>query len=167
MTAKSGMINFKVAISNFFRDEKLFIAVERAEFRALRWQGGYVRKAAQNLIVKPTRPNSRSAPGKPPFDQTGRFKRSILFSYDKPSHSVVVGPVLYSAKHGVIPAALEHGGTTLIDERRPDFSTGERKMIRTGRKKRITIKPRPFMGPALQASESHLADIWRNSVRAR
>lgn len=157
-------VKLKVSVKTFFREDKLMDAVERAEFRALRWQGGYVRKAAQNRINEG---GDSSAPGESPTDQTGKLKNSILFSYEAASHSVVIGPKLISTKRGLIPAALEHGGTTMIDSTRAVYKNGERKFVKDGGKRRIKIEPRPFMGPALEASLSHLSEIWAKSVQSR
>lgn len=165
--ATVGSLNIKVAIKNFFREDMVIGAVDRAEIRAMRWQGGYVRKAAQESITRPTRKSARSAPGKPPFSQTGRLKKSILFSYDKASHSVVVGPTLFSSKHGVIPGTLEHGGTTSVKAMRVEFVNGKKVFVPTGGRKTIKVKPRPFMRPALERSQDALVSIWNKSVRSR
>ena len=164
MSVKLGSVHIKVSVTTLFRDDKLMGAVERAEMKALRWQGGYVRKAAQNRLTKG---KESSAPGQSPTDQTGKFKKSILFSYDAANHSVVIGPRIINIKRGLIPAALEHGGTTMIDSTRAVYTNGKRKFVKDGGKRRVKIEARPTMGPALDSSLSHLSDIWAKSVRSR
>lgn len=167
-----GGMNYKVAIKKFFKPDELIEATRRAEYRGLRHQGGYVMKAARASIVKPARKNARSAPGKPPFSQTGRLRSSILFTYDNSSHSVVVGAFSFGSKGNAVPGALEHGGQVKIDETVFAWEKNSRnKMVRrrkkTGRKKTVTVKARPYMGPALERSKSALDAIWKNSIGAK
>lgn len=167
-----GGMNYKAAIKTFFKPDEMIDAVNKAEYKALRHQGGYVMKAARASIKKPTRKNARSAPGNPPFSQTGRLKSSILFSHDKATNSVVVGAFSFGTKGDAIPGALEHGGTIKIAEtvfvwEKNSRSKMVRKRKKTGRKKVVTVKARPYMGPALERSKSALDSIWRNSIGAR
>lgn len=167
-----GGIRYKTAVQNFFKPDELIKATNRAEYKALRHQGGYVMKAARASIVKPTRRNARSLPGKPPFSQTGRLKRSILFAYEKSSNSVLVGAFSFGSKGDAIPGALEYGGQIQIAEtvfvwEKNSRNKVVRKRKKTGRKKTVTVKARPYMGPALERSKSALDSIWKNSIGAR
>lgn len=69
----------------------------------------------------PPKPRRVSAPGQPPYSHTGDL-RKILFAYDSPRQSVVIGPVKLN-KSGSAPEVLEYGGNG--------------------------VQARPYMGPAL------------------
>ena len=88
-----------------------------------------------------------SDPGKEPLDQTGLLRQFILYAYDPASGGVFIGPVKLN-KPGLAAAALEHGGPSI-----------------NAKGKRITIKARPFMGPALERKRTKLAELWANSLK--
>ena len=58
-------------------------------------------------------------------------------------------------KAGTPPAALEHGGRSVVVE-------GTR---RRHRKRHVRIAVRPSMGPALAKEAPKFPKLWRNSVR--
>jgi hypothetical protein len=149
----------------FFDRPRVQRAVNAANRRALAKAGAIVRKTAQRslrkapYVTRKPRGGERtdfrtksSRPGQPPYSQTGLLKRFLFFGYDPARESVVVGPARL-AKRGDAPHVLEYGGTTVIDPRR-------------GRRRRIRIAPRPFMGPALEQERSKLPRLWANSVRS-
>ena len=132
----------------FFTSKAVLSATDRATRRVLSKFGAYVRRTAKSSIRKR---KAISAPGKPPSSHTGLLKRFILFGYDPAKRSVVIGPLrLTRGGRGDAPRALEEGGTTQV--------------VRRGRKKRVKIKARPFMGPAMEKEKPKLPQMWRNSV---
>ena len=132
----------------FFTSKAVLSATDRATRRVLSRFGAYVRRAAKSSIRKR---KAISAPGKPPSSHTGLLKRFILFGYDPTRRSVVIGPLrLTRGNRCDAPRALEEGGTA--------------RMVRRGRKKRMTIKARPFMGPAMEKEKPKLPHMWRDSV---
>jgi len=123
-------------------------ATDRATRRVFSKFGAYVRRAAKSSIRKR---KAISAPGKPPSSHTGLLKRFILFGYDPAKRSVVIGPLRLTRRgRGDAPQALEEGGTS--------------RMVRRGRKKRVKIKARPFMGRAMEKEKPKLPQMWRDSV---
>ena len=132
----------------FFTSKAVLSATDRATRRVLSKFGAYVRRTAKSSIRKR---KAISSPGSPPSSHTGLLKRFILFGYDPSKRSVVIGPLrLTRGGRGDAPRALEEGGTTQV--------------VRRGRKKRVKIKARPFMGPAMEKEKPKLPQMWRNSV---
>ena len=132
----------------FFTSKAVLSATDRATRRVLSKFGAYVRRTAKSSIRKR---KAISRPGSPPSSHTGLLKRFILFGYDPAKRSVVIGPLrLTRGGRGDAPRALEEGGTS--------------RMVRRGRKKRVKIKARPFMGPAMEKEKPKLPQMWRNSV---
>ena len=132
----------------FFTSKAVLSVTDRATRRVLSKFGAYVRRAAKSSIRKR---KAISSPGSPPSSHTGLLKRFILFGYDPSKRSVVIGPLrLTRGGRGDAPRALEEGGTTQV--------------VRRGRKKRVKIKARPFMGPAMEKEKPKLPQMWRNSV---
>lgn len=133
----------RVDTSTFFDRDKVLDKMNREERRLLSKAGAFVRRRSRSSIRKRKKP---SAPGKPPSSHTGRYKRSILFGYDKSKRSVVIGP---SASYGGsdIPERLEFGGTTKING------------------KTARYRPRPAMGPALEAEAPNFPELFRDSVK--
>jgi hypothetical protein len=140
-------MKFDAAKSGFFDREKVIAAVDRATRDVLSKFGAFVRQRAKTSI----RPRQGTSPaGQPPHSHTGLLRRFIFFSYDNERHSVVIGPTLINTPTGA-PETLEHGGATTILDRR--------------RRTRVTIQPRPYMGPAFEAEKTQLSSLWRNPVR--
>lgn len=137
----------------FFFDRKIVMsAMDGASRRVLQKFGSFVWQTAKNSISKRKKP---SAVGQPPSSHTGLLKKFIFFSYDPISRSVVIGPAKLNQKNNDIPRILEYGGTST------DVSG-----TRSHRKsRRVRIRARPFMGPALQAELPKLPAMWRASVK--
>jgi hypothetical protein len=130
----------------FFDRGRVKHFIDTAHQKALGRIGSYVRKVARNSIR--TRAGI-SEPGQPPHSHTGLLKDWILFSYDKESLSVVVGPARLNMKSGDALEALEYGGAV--------------HSVRRGR--RMFIRARPFMGPAMEKS-APFDRFWKDSVKA-
>ena len=137
----------------FFDSAKVQAATSRAERRVLSRFGAFVRRSARSSIRKRKR---SSAVGQPPSSHTGLLKRFIFFAYEPAQRSVIIGPVRLNQKIGDAPAALEHGGQSQVVAR---GSRGKRQV------RAVTIRPRPFMGPALEREQPKLPAMWANSVK--
>jgi len=137
----------------FFDSKKVIDATTKAERRVFSRFGAFVRRAARSSIRKRKR---ASEPSKPPSSHTGLLKRFIFFVYDPNRRSVLIGPARLSGKAGDAPRALEHGGKSKIVARHKG-----RPAIRA-----VTIRARPFMGPAFEKEKPKLPAMWRDSVRA-
>jgi hypothetical protein len=136
--------------SLFFDREAVIRCVDKTILKNLSWIGGYIRRVAKNSIKKAKSYHAASAVGKPPLSHTGLLKNFIFSSFDKSKDSVVVGPVLLKTKGKNAPHNLEYGGQTTMQRR--------------AKTKQITIRPRPYMRPAMDASQGKIAQIWKNSV---
>ncbi len=129
----------------FFDSPKVLKAVDKTTRRVLSRFGAFVRRRARGSIRKRKK---TSAPGRPPTSQTGTLKRFIFFSYEPNRKSVVIGPMrLTGPDRGEAPSALEYGGTATVD------------------KTKVTIRPRPFMGPAFEKEKPKLPRMWKDSVQ--
>ncbi len=141
-------MTFQAAKGGFFDREKVQRSVDAGTRKVLSKFGAFVRQDARQRIRRRKRP---SRPGESPTNQTGLLKRHIYFVFDPDRRSVVIGPVLLNRSTGA-PATLEHGGETTIETRRREAV-------------RVTITPRPYMGPAFQQELPKLPALWRDSVK--
>lgn len=144
------MIDMRIK-SLFFDRKKVVRAVDKAKRAVLSKAGAFIRTVARTSIRKR---KGSAPPGSPPHSHVGLLRNFILFGYDRASDSVVVGPVKLN-KPTEAPRVLEHGGTTTVTK----FSHGRL------RKRRVRIKARPFMGPALEKERPKLPKLWAGSVR--
>jgi len=145
------MIGFDVK-RMFFDSKKVRSKTDKATRRVLSKFGAFVRQTAKRSIRKRKK---TSEPGKPPSSHTGLLKKFIWFGFDVVCRSVVIGPVRLTQKgRGEAPSVLEYGGTVTMRPRR-----------REGKKKRARIRPRPFMGPAMEKEKKQLPALWRDSVK--
>jgi len=130
-----------------FSGKEIVRRVNRANRSILMKAGAFVRRSARQSLRKR---KGISAPGKPPSSHTGRLKGLILFAFDAPRDSVVIGPNVIGS--GDQPGAtLEHGGVVVMKWRR--------------RAKRTRFAARPFMGPALEKERPKFDKLWTNSVK--
>jgi hypothetical protein len=142
-------LSVKAAKGGFFDRGKVIAAMDRATRKALSKFGSFVRQRAKTSIRKR---KGISPPGGPPYSHVGHVRKFLFFSYDADRKSVVIGPARLGGT--VDPAALpalEYGGT----------STG----IVKGKRRSISVRARPFMGPAFEAERPGLAAMWRDSVK--
>lgn len=142
-------MTLKSAKAGFFDRPQVINSVSRATRNVYAHFGAHVRKRARTSI-RPRPGRRRSLPGDPPFSRVGLLRRFILFAWDAKRQSVVIGPTLINKPTGA-PEILEYGGETEIVTRRE--------------RRRISIRPRPYMGPAFRAELPLLLALWRNSVR--
>ncbi len=144
------MIDMRIK-SLFFDRKAVLDAVDKAKRAVLSKAGAFIRTVARTSIRKRKGP---APPGSLPHSHVGLLRNFILFGYDRASDSVVFGPVKLN-KPTEAPRVLEHGGTTTVTK----FSRGRL------RKRRVRIKARPFMGPALEKERPKLPKLWAGSVR--
>ena len=136
----------------FFDTKTVRSKTDKATRRVLSKFGAFVRQTAKRSIRKRKK---TSEPGKPPSSHTGLLKKFIYFGFDVVRRSVVIGPVRLTRKgRGEAPSVLEYGGTVTMRSRR-----------RAGKKRRAHIRPRPFMGPAMEKEKQQLPALWRDSVK--
>lgn len=115
--------------------------------------GGYVRRTAKQSIRR-TASGKPAAPGKPPRSQTGTLKRFILFAYDKEERAVLVGPTVLPDRNKEAPESLEKGG----ESRTTVYINGAKV------KRKIKVKRRPFMEPALEKRLPDLLGLWQGDL---
>ena len=163
-------LDFKAGKEGFFDRSKVLRSLDRATARALSKFGASVRKAAQKSIVMREGPSS---PGSPPHGHTSgkvtRVSKStgkarvrrvsllrefLFFSYDPSRKSVVIGPVRLgdTVNPRALPA-LEYGGPSTAED------------PRTGRRRGVRVRARPFMGPAFERELPGLAPLFKNSLK--
>ena len=143
------MIDMRIK-SLFFDRPAVVRSVDAARRRSLSRAGAFIRTRARTSMRKR---KGTSRPGQPPYAHEGSLRRLVLFGYDRGSDSVVVGPVGF--RRSTAPNVLEFGGRTTIVRRR----RGKRES------RAVTIKARPYMGPALEKEAANLPKVWKNSVR--
>ncbi len=140
-------VTFKAAKQNFFDRERVKKSVDSATRKVLSRFGAFVRTRAKTSI---RRRKGISPPGQPPYSHVGLLRQFVLFAYDQPRRSVVIGPVLLREESDA-PKLLEHGGDVVRRTKR-----GARRMH---------YRPRPFMGPAFEKEKAALPALWKDSVR--
>lgn len=144
------MIDIRIKLL-FFDRAKVQRAVGRGKIKALSRAGAFIRQRAKSSI---RRRRGASRPGNPPHSHTGYLRNFIFFGYEPATESVVIGPVKLNQKNTEAPRTLEHGGTTVITE------------FRNGRivRRKVTIAPRRYMGPALDAEQDNIPRQWAGVV---
>lgn len=147
-------ITFNIKLSNvkrlFFDKAAVQAAFTKQERQRLSKFGAFVRTRAKSSIRKRAKP---SAPGSPPSSHTGLLKKHIYFAADPVNRSVVIGPTPLEDRTAVAPEALEVGGMSEVSESGPRGS-GVR------RRRRVFIRPRPFMEPAFREELAHFREVW-------
>lgn len=141
-------LTLKGAKAGFFDSPAVIKAVDRANRKVLSKFGAFVRTRARTSIRKR---KGTSPPGGPPYSHTGILRNLILFAYDIQGKAVVIGPVLSSKPTGA-PENLEYGGEAIIPGHK-------------GPAQRAEIKPRPYMGPAMEAERPGLPALWKDAIR--
>ena len=166
-------MDFKSATKGFFRPSAITDPMDRKRRQVLLKGGAFIRTRARSSI---RRRKKSSAEGQAPSAHSKRSPnlRTILFSYDAAKDTVVVGPVLlnqvqlsaYDTGSMSVPQVLEGGGPVRVEQvstnkgrnwRRRDLRRNRRQweMRRTITK---VYKPRPFMGPAMDAELTNILE---------
>lgn len=150
-----GFVNLK--FSMFFDKQSVLRAVDRAERRVLSKAGAFLRRRAKSAIRRRKRV---SRPGEPPSSHAGHLRRLIFFGYDRAASSVVIGPLLFrSRQRPTVPKLLEFGGVVTRERK------GRRRRV-LGARRTMRYRPRPFMGPALEAEAPNFPSLFKDSVKA-
>lgn len=160
----------------FFDRQMVVGAMDKATHSALARGGAIIMREARRSI-KPGTVMARgrvkagerrkvasvrvSAPGNPPYSQTGLLRDNILFIATPGRFggaSVKIGPILIGKPTGA-PENLEFGATlTVRTSRRAARSEPPTRTVR--------IEARPYMRPALEklVASGRLPDMWRNAL---
>jgi hypothetical protein len=163
----------KATYRGFFDRDAVLSAVGKAGRKNLNDAGRAIRKQAQRSLRYADGPSS---PGSPPHAHRTRQKKRgtsrktgkalkprmvsylrefLYYKFDFTTRSVVVGPEkLSSTVDSGSMRALEEGGTSRVT------SGGGGGKTRT-----VTIRPRPYMKPALASNIPQFRRMWANSVR--
>jgi len=148
-------------------------SVDRQARRVMMRAGAFLRRRAISLL---RRRKSPSRAGEPPsvHSTDARSLKNIRFEYDPAERLLVVGVMpLDGAKTAVaepsdkLPNVLEFGGTVALAEEQTKNGRWRRVISgrqphrdRPQRRRTVTVAPRPFMGPALDAEIPTLIDLW-------
>lgn len=184
-TRLASNLKIKATFKEFFDRKKVTDQLDKATERALGKAGKFVRQEAKRIIKpaqratqktlgqltdkqrqryeiavaeakekgepKPKLPRIKqhAAAGKPPISQTGLLKDHIYYSFDSAARAVVIGPAKLNSSEANLKS-LEEGGDTIASYRR----------------RRVTLKPHPFMGPALKKQAPTIANLFKDSINA-
>ena len=152
-----------IAKQMFFDSPKVMSAVDKATRKVLSKFGAFVRTRSRTSI---RRRKGISQPGQPPSSHAGHLRRLIFFGYDSSRRSVVIGPTPFG--EGEAPELLEqeHVPGTVRRVTRPDrTSRASGSSDKRGRRRTMTYRARPFMGPAFEKEKEGLPALWANSIR--
>jgi len=132
-------------------------------------QAAYIRRTAKSSIRLASGPKDHSDPGKPPKSHNGLLRDFIFFDFDNMGTSVVIGPALLQSKSGrrfdqhkgvakmPVPQLLEEGGPVQAFRHDSNHAGG-------GWYYTDTMKPRPYMAPALERSKRELPKFWEQAL---
>lgn len=165
------MFKASIKLRYFFDRPEVIAKLQKAERIALSGTGAY----AMTLVRRSMRPGGKSGlnskPGEPPRWHTKLLRDHILFAYDEAKNSVVVGPrVLNGRKTRYVPALLQFGGKTVVDEKvlvetRKLRGRGRKEIWKsTGRRITARIAPRPYVGPAARTTWEPILAKWRDLI---
>lgn len=132
----------------FFDAPAVLKAIDNADRKSLSRIGSFLRtRIRSSMKVR----KEASEPGKAPSAHTRKLKDLTYFSFDPVTRSVVVGPVKF--RKGTAPRDLEQGGITTIKTH--------------GVMRRVTIEPRPYMGPGLAAEQKAgtIPESFKDSIK--
>lgn len=104
--------------------------------------------------IKAERYRRASKPGQPPRYRTGGIRKNTFFAFDGPRGGVVIGPARFASAGQMVPKVLEEGGTIT-------------RKLKSGRRVRDQIKPRPYMAPALRQTIPKVRGFIRDATRGR
>lgn len=144
---------------SFFDRTVIKDATDAAKRRNLSKTGAFIRQSAKSSIRQR---KGTSRPGQPPSSHVGTLRDLIFFAYDRASDSVVIGPELVAGSGGnPITATLEFGGRIVL---RHVLQTSGRSLLTRIIGASATIKPRPYMGPAMRKELPGFVSIWKASI---
>lgn len=145
------------ARKSFFDSELVMRELSKAERAAFSKIGADVRYEARRSIKY--RKKAVSKPGNPPYSHKGTLKKLLFFRYEPQARSVVIGPVAVGRAEA--PSSLEFGGKSTVPPRR------RRGGGRKTKARKVDVRPRPYMGPALERSQAKIPDAFAGIVEKR
>lgn len=156
----------KAAAKFIIDTKKVNDAADAAAMRNIIRQG-YRIMTISKASIEQDRKGDPSKPGQPPKSRTGVLKKRIKYAAVPSQRMVVIGAEKVAGKFGQAAGVLEHGGMADLAETVPVVIKGKRRFKKTGRRVKVKIAARPYMGPALKQSQSELNSIWKNSIGAK
>lgn len=171
----------------FFDSKTLIRRIGKAKAKSLSKGGAFLRRTSKGSIKTSKKP---SRPGQPVKTRGEKiFPKSIFFSYDKATDSVVTGPVKLNhvffngdgkPVKGTVPEVLEKGGQIQVMEvfvggpnasrnapwnwRRADLRSRRRLAGKPLRLRKVKIGSRPTMGLALEKERRKLPELFRDTL---
>lgn len=141
------MVGVRYRTTIRFDDARILRAMDAATAKAMGRAGAFIRQRAKSSIRQRRR---SSPPGQPPSSHVGTLRRLIVYGYVEGQRGVVIGPLAWG--RGEAPSTLEYGGVVTESGR-----SGRRRVYR----------PRPYMGPALEAElrAGTIPRQWAGSLR--
>lgn len=165
------MFAANIKLRYFFDRPEVYKRLLAKDRKVLSGTGAFAMQVVRRSMRPGGKSGASSKPGEPPRYHTKLLRDHILFAYDEAKNSVVVGPrVLNGRSARYIPALLQFGGKTVVDEK---VQVSTRKLRGRGRKqywkstgRRITarIAPRPYVGPAARATWTPILTKWRQLI---
>jgi hypothetical protein len=180
------MIQMKASSKDMFFDRPAVMKlIDEKESKAFNRIGGRVRVSAIRGMRSQRKPKNKplvrraSSPGQPPRRHvaSGSGLSKIWYSYDRPKHRVVIGPLKFNWSkfpEATVPQLQEFGGSVTITEVDYSGGWGEPRWYRVGnrgenkaRKERRPVRTRkanyparPFMRPAMTNNQAFILDAW-------
>lgn len=165
------MFATSIKLRYFFDRPEVIARLQQKERKVLSGTGAFARLAIKRSMRPGGKSQFNSKPGEPPRYQTKLLRDHILFAFDETKNSVVVGPrVLNGRKARYIPALLQFGGDTVVDEKVLVATIklrgrGRKQLWQpTGRRLKVRIAPRPYVGPAARATWTPILNKWRQLI---
>ncbi len=141
------MLTFDMKVEDFTKN---FGKFEEGICKSLGHIGGYCRRVMRNSIKE----GSGHAPmNSPPLSHMGLLKDFIYYAVDKADLTVTIGPAKIN-RPGRTPEVLEYGGPSTI---KVGFGANEHL-------EDVYIPARPYARPALLETQTHLAEIIKDSI---
>jgi hypothetical protein len=180
------MIQMKASSKDMFFDRPAVMKlIDEKESKAFNRIGGRVRVSAIRGMRSQKKPKNKplvrraSSPGQPPRRHvaSGSGLSKIWYSYDRPKHRVVIGPLKFNWSEfpeATVPQLHEFGGSVTITEADYSNGWGEPRWYRVGqrgeskamrekraiRRRKAKYPARPFMRPALEKNMKFILDSW-------
>lgn len=169
---------FDVSITRAFYDREAVIKEIGKQEAKFRMRAGARTRAYAQRSIHEAGQNGRgntSSPGKPPVyhpvgdSKHGALRDFIWFAHDSVNKTTLVGPVRLDSKTGTAPKALEYGGSSIKRgywrKRTRQFKSGKVGQWKERvAEKRVHIRERPFMRPALAAVMPEFSEMWLKSI---
>lgn len=147
-----GVIGMKSKLV-FFDSKPVKRRMDKKTWKVLSTFGRFTRRRAQTSMRSGGKSGIVSDPGEPPRYHKKTLRRNIFYGFDMQSFAVVIGPIVVPTKSragSLALEALEEGGLTTI------VGTNKKRMT-------VRIEERPFMGPAFEAEQSNISELWRSA----